>query len=65
MNHTVTRTAAVALNQQWSLIDSDTPRGVKIQLISKQAGVATYGSLGSKNDHFTHWAPLPAWEHKT
>lgn len=34
------------------------PLGVKVQLNSR-AGVATYGVLSSRNNFWTHWAPLP------
>ena len=59
--HILTKSAAVSTTQAWLPIDQDTPRGVKLQLISRPAGVATYGTLTAKVSHFTHWAPLPSW----
>jgi hypothetical protein len=43
----------------WRPITKATPRGVKLQLVNEQYGVACYGKLGSKEHYFTHWAPLP------
>jgi hypothetical protein len=43
----------------WRPIDGNTPLGAKVQLINKDAGVAIYGSINSKESFFTHWAPLP------
>ena len=50
--------AAVDPNYFWKKCDSNTPRGVKLQLINKAAGVAVYG-MWSPGSGFTHWAPLP------
>lgn len=52
-----TGAAAVDHNYFWQPI-STCPLGVKVQLNSK-AGVATYGTLTSKDTFWTHWAPLP------
>jgi len=41
----------------WIEIDSTTPRGVKLQLLSI-SGVATYGNY-TGDTFWTHWAPLP------
>lgn len=41
-------------------IDADTPRGVKLQLISRPAGVATDG-IYTADPHGTHWAPPPTF----
>lgn len=46
----------------WRVITDTTPRGVKLQLINKKAGVATYGTIGTKNTFWTHWAPLPTFK---
>lgn len=56
------KSVAVSTTTRWKLIDEHTPRGVKMQLISKASGVATYGVLTSVVEHFTHWAPMPAWD---
>ena len=63
MTHTLNtaKTVAVSTQQLWIPIDKNTPRGVKLQLINKEYGVAAYGRLTSHNDYYTHWAPLPAW----
>jgi hypothetical protein len=53
-----TGTVAVATHVYWQRIDADTPRGVKLQLLSKY-GVATYGELHWRDTFWTHWAPLP------
>lgn len=57
-----TRTAVVDRTYHWRPIDASTPRGTKLQLIHKPSGVACYGRLGSKVDHWTHWAPLPTFD---
>lgn len=46
----------------WRCIDQNTPRGAKLQLINRAAGVATYGSLATDPGFWTHWAPLPRFE---
>jgi len=56
---TTDRSAAVDVSYPWLPINENTPRGVKLQLINRQAGVAQYGRLGAKDTFFTHWAPLP------
>ena len=55
------RTAVVQDGYYWRPIDEKTPRGAKLQLINRQAGVAAYGVLGTHTSHWTHWAPLPVW----
>lgn len=55
------KTVAIDPEYHWREIDKDTPRGVKLQLINKSAGVAHYGALISSDRHFTHWAPLPTF----
>ena len=52
------RTVAVATDVYWMPIDKDTPRSVKLQLLSI-GGVAQYGSLNGDMSFYTHWAPLP------
>lgn len=63
MTHTINsaRTAAVATDVFWQPITPDTPHSVKLQLINKNAGIATYGQLTGKGEYWTHWAPLPKW----
>lgn len=46
----------------WRLIDKDTPRGTKLQLINHRAGVATYGQIYGSNCFWTHWAPCPTFK---
>lgn len=62
IKHTNDKAAAVDTSYPWLPIDKDTPRGTKLQLIRKPAGVAQYGKLGSNDDWFTHWAPLPTFK---
>lgn len=52
-----TGAAAVDHGYFWQPI-ATCPLGVKVQLNSR-AGVATYGVLSSRNNFWTHWAPLP------
>lgn len=59
---TSTGAAIVAPGFRWLPIDDRTPRGCKLQLINRPAGVACYGNLGTREDFFTHWAPLPVFE---
>ena len=55
-------TAAVSPTVHWQAIDANTPRGVKLQLISKSSGIAIYGSFfHEKCPFYTHWAPLPTF----
>ena len=56
-----TRVAVVDDTYHWRKIDGNTPRGSKLQLINRGAGVATYGTLGTDPGHWTHWAPLPTF----
>lgn len=36
----------------------------KVQLINQPAGCATYGTWSSRDDYWTHWAPLPKFKPK-
>lgn len=58
--HTInsTNTVAVATDTFWIPIDADTPRSVKLQLLSI-GGVAQYGALQSDTTFYTHWCPVP------
>lgn len=58
--HTIntSNTAAVAVDTYWLPIDAETPRGVKLQLLSI-GGVAQYSVLQQDTKFFTHWCPLP------
>ena len=56
-----TGTAAVSPSVTWQPIDANTPRGVKLQLISKSSGIAMYGTYSPSNSFYTHWAPLPTF----
>ncbi len=53
--------ASVSDGFHWMPIDANTPRGCKLQLINEFAGVACYGSLGTADFYWTHWAPLPTF----
>ena len=55
------KTVAIDKSYRWRLIDENTPRGVKIQLINKSHGVAVYGQY-QPGMEWTHWAPLPTFE---
>ena len=50
--------AAVEKGFFWRPVGLSTPRGVKLQLINKSAGVAVYGHYTDRSA-WTHWAPLP------
>ena len=56
LNHTAT--VAVDQHRKYSKIDRNTPRGVKLILITTER-VAVFGVLTEANRrHFTHWEPL-------
>lgn len=60
MTHKLNHTATVAVDQhrKYSKIDRNTPRGVKLILITTER-VAVFGVLTEANRrHFTHWEPL-------
>lgn len=54
--------AAIDRSYNWLPIDANTPRGVKLQLINKRYGVATYGQIFSDNCFWTHFCPLPTFK---
>lgn len=56
--------AAVDRGYFWRPVTSDTPRGVKLQLINRSCGVAQYGTLSSGKNFWTHWAALPVFADK-
>jgi hypothetical protein len=58
--HTISTSHAVAVSTDtyWMPIDKDTPRSVKLQLLSI-GGVAQYSVLQADTSFFTHWCPLP------
>ena len=60
MTHTINnaKTAAVAIDYYWLPVNEDTPRGVKLQLLTV-GGIATYGQYNKGATWVTHWAPLP------
>lgn len=60
MSHTISqnKNVAVALDYYWMPIGEDTPRGVKLQLLTV-GGVAIHGQYDGKMTWATHWAPLP------
>lgn len=50
---------AVARGYDWFKIDKATPRGAKLQLLTRH-GVAVYGQLSAGNiKDFLAWAPCP------
>ena len=57
LNHT--KSVAVSTERDWLKITPDTPRGVKLHLLTVH-GVATHGALTEKNiGDFAYWEPLP------
>lgn len=64
MTHKLTADGAAAVDPttRWRKIDENTPRGTKVQLISRPSGVAQYGRHTSSNTFFTHWHPLPIFD---
>ena len=55
------KTAAVDRNYHWIPICQKPPGGVKLQLIHRPSGVATY-SIYRNCDHWTHWRELPTFD---
>lgn len=64
MVHKITADGAAAVSPgiKWIPVSQDTPRGVKLQLISKKYGVAQSGIYSPNDKFFTHWAPLPTFD---
>lgn len=60
MNHKVNTESKVAVDQNyhWMPINSETPRGVKLQLLTV-GGVAIHGIYDGKMAWVSHWTPLP------
>jgi hypothetical protein len=56
-----TRVALIDKDYHWNPIDGSSPHGSKMQLINRRYGVAIYGSINSREQFFTHWAPLPTF----
>ena len=56
------RSTAVDHAYPWLPISAATPRGVKLQLINRSAGVAIYGIYTMNDMFWTHWAPLPKFK---
>lgn len=57
------RFAVVDLNLKWIPVAREKPpQGAKLLLIDKYYGVATLGSW-SPNSNWTHWYPLPTFDH--
>ncbi len=56
------KTAVVDSSLRYRPIDSNTPRGMKMILIRKDAGVAQIGTLWHNDTFFTHWFPLPRFD---
>lgn len=60
MTHKLNHTGNVAIDtlRKYSKIDRNTPRGVKMILVTTER-VAVFGVLTEANRrHFTHWEPL-------
>jgi hypothetical protein len=58
-NHTISASeVAVDKEYYWQEVNKDTPRFVKLQLLSR-GGIACHGVLQPKDDFYTHWTPLP------
>lgn len=55
------KTAVIDTGYFWIPITDQTPRGTKMQLINKAAGAHTSGVLGTNEQFFDHWAPLPTF----
>lgn len=45
----------------WKPITDSTPRGTKLQLVNRSAGVAQYSSLVNGESFFTHYYELPVF----
>lgn len=59
-----TKTTVVDKDYHWKRITKDTPRGQKLQLINRSAGVAMYSILKVDDTFFTHYAKLPTFENE-
>jgi hypothetical protein len=46
----------------WKPITKSTPRGTRLQLINRGAGVPVYGSVALHEDFFTHYCEIPTFE---
>lgn len=57
-----TRAAVVDRQYHWAPITAATPRGSKMQLINRDAGVAVYRELQAGDNFWTHCAPLPTFD---
>jgi putative NIF3 family GTP cyclohydrolase 1 type 2 len=58
--YVITKDGAAAVDPDyfWRDIDENTPRGVKLQLLTRH-GIAIYGQHMPGDTSVTHWAPLP------
>ena len=56
-----TGAAAVDPAYHWRPVNTDTPRGTKLQLIVEGDGVAHHGQY-QPGSNWTHWAPLPTFK---
>ena len=64
MTHKLTHdgAAAVSPGTKWIKIGPDTPRGTKLQLISRKYGVAQSGLYTPEEKFFTHWHAFPTFD---
>lgn len=46
---------------RWKRITPNTPRGMKLLLINREAGVLTHGQLSAREEFFTHFCELPVF----
>jgi hypothetical protein len=56
------RSAVVSDDIFWRRIDANTPRGAKMQLINRSAGIARISTLNRNDVFHTHWFPLPKFK---
>lgn len=56
------KTAAIAPNVKWLLIDEHTPIGVRMHLIDRAQNIALT-RIRRKDDAFTHWFPIATFEY--
>ncbi len=64
MNHKLTYDGAalVAPGNKWIPIGQDTPRGVKLLLISRKYRSAALGMYLPDDKFYTHYYPLPTFD---
>lgn len=58
------KTVVVDKGYHYRKLDTSTPRGGKLQLVNRHAGVAAYGNYNPAYGFWTHYAPLPTFDPK-